>query len=153
MKNTIKLLGIIALVTVVGFSFVACGNLSNSDEKVDYSDGTYTFMFRLFTLTNANYEGSFGGALPGSNWVFLNGTRETFLFKFTLAAADESEYYEIEGDVGRQFSELEAILEYSDEFPTSTKNKIKNTVKTKGYVVCACKYNEYEIIVLGVTFE
>jgi uncharacterized lipoprotein YehR (DUF1307 family) len=41
MKNTIKWFGIIAIIAVIGFSFIACGNDDNGGDGTDPFNGTW----------------------------------------------------------------------------------------------------------------
>jgi hypothetical protein len=56
MKNTIKLLGIIALVAVIGFSMVGCSGLSGTYEN---ENGSISIAFTSFGKCTWNERGSF----------------------------------------------------------------------------------------------
>jgi len=76
MKNTIKFLGIIAFVAIIGFSFTACGgdddnggngggNLISAYRNTTWSDGTITIAFGTDKVTisgdtgDPNYNGTY----------------------------------------------------------------------------------------------
>ena len=66
MKNTIKLLGIFTLVTVIGFSMVACGDSGSGDSSSPGGDGPGgqtgggTAGTLVITGLPAKYEGKYG---------------------------------------------------------------------------------------------
>jgi hypothetical protein len=82
MKNTIKVLGIIAIVTVIGFTMVACDNNQDAGGK-DALDGTrwsatyesknivLTFNSPNFTMTVAEQTANGTYTISGSNVTLI----------------------------------------------------------------------------------
>jgi hypothetical protein len=64
MKNTIKIIGIIALLAVIGFSMVACDNgMTKSPLEGTWASGGWSYKFTgsdfSFTNPNVSYAGTF----------------------------------------------------------------------------------------------
>jgi len=59
MKNTFKVLGIVALVAVIGFSFASCGG--GGGEADPELNGTWTNYSDVLVLNNGNFEFTDGG--------------------------------------------------------------------------------------------
>jgi hypothetical protein len=102
MKNTVKLFGIIALVAVIGFSMVACGD--DDDSGGGGGGGTITItgtakVGETLTATSSggNFEGDFGWTYSSSKdgpfFPFLGLGEGDNKSKFTLAASRDEGYY------------------------------------------------------------
>lgn len=75
MKNTIRLLGIVALVVVIGLSMMVCDNSNGGGEDDDSSTGKDT----IYTVTY-NGNGNTGGTVPvDDNSPYKNGATVTVL--------------------------------------------------------------------------
>jgi len=74
MKNTVKLLGIIALVAVMGFSFTSC-----EQEADDDKNGTDTTMAGTYVGTSFNFTSSsgYGGSMGESDYLSGNASAVT----------------------------------------------------------------------------
>ena len=78
MKNTIKLIGIIAIVAIIGFSFIACPT-GSTDPEPDSLDGTWIYFNdpNRDRITINEYTWVYDMSNnSGSTWT--NGTKGTF---------------------------------------------------------------------------
>ena len=101
MKNTIKVLGIIALVAVIGFTMAACDNGSKDDNG---SGGTFTltgipsqyngkYFYIQIDTSNTDAEWAYGTVdEDGSQYYFArisNGRASIPLWAYSFSAPDE----------------------------------------------------------------
>jgi len=89
MKNTVKLLGIIAIVTVIGFTMVACGGggLNGSYSLTGGGDLTYNFSGGKFTMET-------GGKVLGEGTFSAKGGKLTM----NVEGAEQTMDYKLEGN-------------------------------------------------------
>jgi hypothetical protein len=91
MKNTIKLLGIIALAAVFGFTMIACsggggdGKLSGTYELDDRAGYTRTFSGSKHTFSGPGFsnEGTF--TISGDELTITDSDGDVTVFKFKLS--------------------------------------------------------------------
>ena len=126
MKSTVKLVGIIVLTAVIGFSIIACGGGGGSEPT--YSAG-------MFEISTSNFNTMFAGftyQAPSSSLQFVTGNGAAL-----FAAIKNNENLvigEIDGDEGLKLSELKSGMA-EHEFPDNIVNQIINKLSTDGYVV------------------
>ena len=94
MKNTIKILAIIALVAVIGFSMAACGGGGGGKLSGAYeSDGT------TFTFTGNKVTNSFKGEVLGEGLFSTSGDELIFYHEEDGERVEDSKFiYSLEGD-------------------------------------------------------
>ena len=134
MKNAIKLFGIIALVTVIGFSFAAC-------KDDDGSSDTYTFFYG--GVDSSTYTASFEAA-PSVFTVLANPNLSNAK---SFVAANSS--YVGGKQTGVSLSDVEAYLNARPEsdFTSAQKTQILNQLKSKGVVVAATPSEGIDVFV------
>jgi len=130
MKNKIKLLGIIAVVAIIGFSMAGCTE-----------PGSNTYTVYIYDNSDAEINSAFGaGTVPiGDGWSqkILTGNRNTLL------TATESAYaggVNKSKQTGKSLSEIETMINgtltgNSSHFNAVEKTAIINELKSKNYVV------------------
>jgi hypothetical protein len=87
MKNTFKVLGIVALVAAIGFSFAACsgddGGYSNVDPALN---GTWVSGWRVFKFNNGDWEFRVnGGREPNTKGTYTTSSGNIELITTHLA--------------------------------------------------------------------
>ena len=110
MKNTIKFLGIIAFVAIIGFSFTACGEenvkeLSGKITPIDPGNGIYSMRFSISDSNAAsNFQVTFTTNIPGhESFILTGGYDGTYERRITLGTGGEFTWKA----VGNEFIEAE----------------------------------------------
>ena len=135
MKNTYKLIGIIAIVAVIGVSMANCDNGGGG------GGDTYTAVD--FSFTNARFTSAFSGeSAPAIEQLrILPGTRAELTAKVTAAAAMAAgDGREVNQNTGLSYSDVaNGIQRFVDQNIISLpqKTQILNHLNSNGYGVCA----------------
>ena len=87
MKNTIKILGVIALAAVIGFTVIACsggggGKLSGTFE---YEGSTRTFTGNKCTFQSGDYTSETTFTISGNKITFTRADGDVTVLKYTLS--------------------------------------------------------------------
>ena len=135
MKNTMKLLGIIAMVAIIGFGMAACDNGTTSSSG-DGLDKSGTFTATIFSLDTSDYTSVFG-TVPAS-FTILAGTKEELIGKVNNAQTKTSYSPLPEGSgSGLNWNEVEGTVQAklvgSGMITSANKNTLMNTIGTNGY--------------------
>ena len=143
MKNTFKLLGIVALAAVIGFSLFSCSSSSGGG-----TSGTYSAI--VFKLDTSDYTTIFGLPVPSSGqFMILSGTFESLAAKVALAETTASSFDELVGGDGISYSDIDKTIQQELVNPgiitASQKNQLLNELKSKGYGVAATYLGSGEI--------
>jgi len=88
MKNTIKILGLIALLAIVGFSMVSCSEDTGTVDCINTSGANVTMYLcqgdklisTISTVPN-DYKGQWTHVLTGSNYKIIIGSLSSDTFK------------------------------------------------------------------------
>jgi len=152
MKNTLKVLGIIALVAVIGFGVVACQNsTSNSGGSGGGTGGTYTHewfnIYKESGITDNDFQAIFGDSIPEvENAKVITGPKTGLDAKYE--AAKKAEGYSYQGhdsSIYVTYSYIENQLETEATFKIMTESQrteFLNALKTNGASMVALRFSD-----------
>jgi len=95
MKNVFKVLGIIALVAVIGFSMAACVVDKDSDDTDTALNGTWVKGSEAWKFKNGNFEESIGGRPAAKGFFTTKNNKITIVITGIHGGSPEFAVYQL----------------------------------------------------------
>jgi len=124
MKKALKLLGIIALTAIMGFTMAACGDDSDSGDKYDGI---------VYIINKSDFESIFGSGSMPTAFKILEGAKEALIPKVESGMSKGS-YSEIDADRGISYEDiLEGLSKAA--LPSEQQTLFLNKLNANGFAV------------------
>lgn len=146
MKKTIKLLGIIVLAALIGFTMMACSDDDGGNDK------EATYIVYAFTIDNAD----FPGAIPASvgEWGYITTNNIPGYKTAVDNLYNNHSTLDIEYDTGVLYSEIESDLpDFEGALDSTNRAKLLNDLKNNGYVMAVYNIDDARSIIVAAFKE
>jgi len=137
MKNLFKVLGIVAVVAVIGFAFVSCGEPNNNTSNPNTSPNARYTMTQV-KLTNTQYQTIFGGTAPTAGQsIFLSGNKATVSANVATACATAPSF--VSDMTDKTYVEVSEFIDTAvGTYLTSAQAiEAKNKISSQGFFIMA----------------